>query len=361
MAQEPPAGEEVPEPVESGDGGSARVRSNWKRALAIGLLCFAVWLVLYAPTLMKNAEGSVLGTRRTVAMDVLRPIAWLSRATGLAHVDNAINRALGRGGSSVVQQSSGPAPGGIAPTPPTIPPTTIVTTPNGHAFAKPVLLADGWPPFPPISTAHPLRVLIVGDSVGTDLGEYGLVNDLGATNVVSATLDGHISTGLTRPDYFNWPAELSSDLGRYHPQLTIVCIGANDAQNAIVDGNVLTFGTNAWYDMYAQRVSSFITEATSHASRVLWVGMPPMASSQLNNQMKAINTIFENQVAKHAGAEYLSSDPSLGGPGGSYTSFKDGVEIRTDDGIHLQPAGAELLSAAVIRFMDSTYHLKLNP
>ena len=182
---------------------------------------------------------------------------------------------------------------------------------------------------------------------------------------MSATLDGHISTGLTRPDYFNWPAELENDLAHFHPQLTIICIGANDAQNTIVNGQVLVYGTQAWDNMYSSRVGAFIAEATSAGSRVFWVGMPPMASSQLNAQMHHLDYLYATQVKRHKGATYLSSAPSLGGPRGTYTAFKtvDGSyeEIRTDDGIHLQPAGAQLLGEAVISDMDDVYRLHLHP
>ncbi len=201
--------------------------------------------------------------------------------------------------------------------------------------------------------------------MGTDLGQYALVDQLGSTGIVSATLDGHISTGLTRPDYFNWPAELENDLAHFHPQLTIICIGANDAQNTIVNGQVLVYGTQAWDNMYSSRVGAFISEATSAGSRVLWVGMPPMASSQLNAQMQHLDYLYATQVKRHKGASYLSSVPSLGGARGRYTAFKtvDGSyeEIRTDDGIHLQPAGAQLLGEAVIENMDKVYRLRLQP
>ncbi len=341
-----------------------RIPIAWKKALLVGVLCFVVWTVLDAPTLMNSAEGSPLGARRTIAMDFLRPIAWFSRETGLSHIVTGADRLLGRGGSGAVQVSSGPTTKVSGP-PATAPVTTIITTKTGKHVTKSVVLADGWAPFPKFSAALPLRVLIVGDSVGTDLGQYALVDQLGSTGIVSATLDGHISTGLTRPDYFNWPAELENDLAHFHPQLTIICIGANDAQNTIVNGQVLVYGTQAWDNMYSSRVGAFISEATSAGSRVLWVGMPPMASSQLNAQMQHLDYLYATQVRRHKGASYLSSVPSLGGARGRYTAFKtvDGSyeEIRTDDGIHLQPAGAQLLGEAVIENMDKVYRLRLQP
>jgi uncharacterized protein len=355
------------DPDHNGHGGGGppnRIATSWKKVLAAGILCFVVWTVLDAPTLMNSAEGSPLGLRRTVAMDFLRPIAWISRETGLSHIVGAADRILGRGGSGAVQVSSGP-PIKVTGPPATSPETTVVTTKTGRRVTKSVVLADGWAPFPKFTPASPLRVLIVGDSVGTDLGQYALVDQLGSTQIVSATLDGHISTGLTRPDYFNWPAELENDLAHFHPQLTIICIGANDAQNTIVNGQVLVYGTQAWDNMYSSRVGAFIAEATSAGSRVLWVGMPPMASSQLNAQMQHLDYLYATQVGRHKGARYLSSVPSLGGPGGSYTAFKtvDGSyeEIRTDDGIHLQAAGAQLLGEAVISDMDAVYRLHLHP
>jgi hypothetical protein len=269
-----------------------------------------------------------------------------------------VDRLLGRDSSGVVAISSGP-PVGKIPTSTVPPPTTIVTTKTGKHIVVPVLLPDGLAPIPKFSGKSPLRVLIIGDSVGTDLGDFGLVDDLGATNVVSATLDGVKATGLTRPDYFNWPAEESVDLAHLRPEIVIVCIGANDAQSTIVNGHELVYGTQAWDNMYSSRVGAFISAATSTGAHVLWVGMPPMASSQLNAQMRHIDYLYETQVGRHKGATYLSSVPALGGPGGRYTAFKNGVEIRTDDGIHLQGAGAQLLAQAVITEMDRAYRLKL--
>ena len=80
--------------------------------------------------------------------------------------------------------------------------------------------------------ATPLKVLIVGDSVGLDLGQP-LVNTLAAYGDVTTYLDGRIDTGLTRPDYFNWPAELQIDLTNQQPNLVVVMIGANDPQGLV--------------------------------------------------------------------------------------------------------------------------------
>jgi hypothetical protein len=215
------------------------------------------------------------------------------------------------------------------------------------------------------TAADPLRVLVVGDSIGIDLGQP-LVADLAATGVVSPILDGRVDTGLSRPDYFNWPAELHVDLANQLPQLVVIMMGANDPQSLVGgDGNGIAYGTAAWNAAYAQRVGAFLDEATAGGAHVLWVGMPPMAGAQLNGEMQVVNGIVEAQIAARPGrATYLSSAPALGDAHGNFTAYlpsASGAEInvRTPDGIHLAPGGGERLSQAVLASMRSTLHIDL--
>ncbi|HLJ08358.1 MAG TPA: hypothetical protein VKX24_07455, partial [Acidimicrobiia bacterium] len=187
-------------------------RAGWTRVLGVCLLGFVVWLVLDAPTLQHNAQVSPVGARRTVSLAILGPIATVSRDLGLSHVVSVADGILGRNGNR-------PGNGIAASRPPRRPRSTVTTT------TVPPVVLNRHP-----TAADPLRVLVVGDSLGIDLGSV-LVNDLDATGVVQATLDGQVSTGLTRPDYFDWPAELADDLPKYTPQVVVVMLGANDAQD----------------------------------------------------------------------------------------------------------------------------------
>ena len=71
-------------------------RAPWRRVLAVGVTCFAVWLLLDAPSLQRSAEVSPLGTRRTVSLDVLGPLAAVSRGLGVDHVVSVADGLLGR-------------------------------------------------------------------------------------------------------------------------------------------------------------------------------------------------------------------------------------------------------------------------
>src|SRR5208283_2281056 len=66
------------------------------RVLLVGIVCFGLWFLLDAPSLQRSAETSPLGTRRTVSMDLVGPVAALSRSLGLDNLVGWSDEALGR-------------------------------------------------------------------------------------------------------------------------------------------------------------------------------------------------------------------------------------------------------------------------
>ena len=344
------------DPAADGAPGRARPPLRWGQVLAAGVVAFGVWLLFDAPTLMHNAEGSPLGARRTAAMVVLRPVAALSRDLGLSHVVGAADRVMGRTGGSVVQVVGPPAHRHHHTPPPRS------ARPVSPATAR---ATDTLPPLPPPSAAAPLRLLSIGDSLGVDFGGP-FVDDLAATGVVNAALDAHVDTGLSRPDYFDWPAELQADLARYQPEAVVVFLGANDPQNFVDGGTALAYGSPAWSAAYARRVGQLMQEATSAGARVLWVGMPPMQDPALGAKMQALDAIYQSEAAAHPGVTYLSSWPAFSDGQGNYAQYLPDasgsqVAVREPDGTHISPGGAERLSQDVIAAMDRTWGLSLQP
>lgn len=335
----------------------------------VGMSAFAIWSLLDAPSLLRSAQGSPIGARRTVSIEVLRPLAAVSRGLGLSHVVSVADRLLGRRGPGVLQVAVGPPP---------------ARHHTGHHTPRHAAHPTGWPAFhqpgiadrqapasdslsslPTPTAAAPLQVLAVGDSLGVDF-EGPFADDLAATGVVHAVVDAHVDTGLARPDYFDWPAALRTDLAQDHPQAVVVFMGANDPQNVVEQGQALSYGTPAWDQAYAQRVGQFMSEVTSTGARVLWVGMPPMADPGRSAAMQVLNTIFEQQAASHPGVTFLSSWTLLGTPQGAYAQYLAGSsgapqEVREPDGTHISPAGAEVLSQSVIGAMDRAWGLSLAP
>jgi hypothetical protein len=332
---------------------------RWTRVLFVGTICFGLWFLLDAPSLQHSARVSPLGARRTVSMDVVGPVAALSRAVGLDNVVGWTDEVLGHtagGGPSLAVVAHRPKPrltpasasGPVLPTTPTTP--TTLPPLNNH-------------PTP----ANPLRVLIVGDSVGLDLGQ-SLVDALGSFGDVTTYLDGRIDTGLSRPDYFNWPAELQVDLANQRPQLMVAMIGANDPQGLVTPQGSVRFGQPGWDEAYSARVAAFIAEANTAGAHVLWLGMPPMQDPGLDAALKHLNGLVQAQVGQVAdgGATYLSSTPALGDQNHNFAAYLPNASgavtnVRTPDGIHLTPGGGARLSTAVINSIQGILKVQLTP
>ncbi|HVT41444.1 MAG TPA: DUF459 domain-containing protein, partial [Acidimicrobiales bacterium] len=332
-----------------------RVRLPWTRVFLLALAAFGVWFLLFAPSLQHNAQVSPVGTRRTISLDITGPVAALSRALQLSHIVSLTGRSNRLPGGTVGLTVSGPA---VAAThTPTTPPAT--GTKGGTASTTPTTAAPN--PKDP-TAANPLRVLIIGDSIGLDLGGP-LQSALAQTGVVNAALDARESTGLTRPDYFNWPSELTTDIARVDPQVVVIMMGANDAQDFLGPPDV-PYTSSQWNTLYSQRVAQFMQIAQSKGAAVVWVGMPPMQNPGLNAQMSDLNAVVQQQAAAaHPPVTYLSTDRSLGTAQNGYTAFITNaagqvVNVRTPDGTHLTPGGGQVVAEQVINELQTLgYHI----
>jgi len=215
------------------------------------------------------------------------------------------------------------------------------------------------------AVSAPLRVLEIGDSLGIDLGDQlrVLLDAHGMARTVVASVG---DSGLSNISYYDWPAHLATLLATVRPQLVVVFIGANDDQGLSLDGAASVPGTPAWVAGYAGRVDEVVSEATNAGAGVVWVGMPPMASPDLDTAMQLEDAIYQRETAAAPGALYVPSTPVLGNPSGLFEitgvdAAGQAVTFRTPDGVHLTPAGAGLLAHSVVDAVDEHWHLALGP
>jgi len=141
-------------------------------------------------------------------------------------------------------------------------------------------------------------------------------------------------------------------------------IGANDPQDFPGPPDV-PFTSPQWNVLYAQRVSAFMRLAQSDGATVIWVGMPPMQNPQLSAKMSDIDAVDQQQAAlTKPPVHYLSTWTLLGTAQGTYTPFITNgagqvVNVRTPDGIHLTPAGGEVISQTVLNYLRGPLHFDL--
>jgi hypothetical protein len=237
---------------------------------------------------------------------------------------------------------------------PTTAPTTATTAPDGAAPVAETTTSTTVPPPPPpprTPTAEaPLRVLVVGDSTMREPG-MALQQVLATTGVAVSHLDQRASSGLSRPDFFDWPGHLAALIPEHSAEVVVIMFGGNDAQGFVVDGVVFDFGTPEWIAEYGNRVNATMALASADGRRVVWIGQPVMKSESFDSKISLINQIYIDQATAFPGVTFLDSRPILTPDG--YRGFGPGVDgsesqLRASDGIHLAPAGGDLLAAAVL-------------
>jgi hypothetical protein len=335
------------------------------RVLVIGLTCFVVWALLVAPSLRRSAESSPLGVRRTAALAVLRPLDRMSALFGLHRLEAAVDRALGRThGRTPMPPLTGPVGIGPvgSPSGSTVPPTQIhspavdsgVRPRASYVPASPVPAYAG-PLVHRPTRPRPLRVLAVGDSIGEDLA-IGLGRDLSGRKSFVLETDARQATGLARPDYFDWGYQVAADIRKFRPDVVVTAFGANDGQSFLAGGHGVRIGTAEWKRIYRQRAGRIMSEVVMSGRPLIWVGMPPMASQRLSQNMAMINGLVRAEATRQPGVLYLDSWNLFSGPGGVYSAYLPGSSgdqelVRTSDGIHLTAAGLDRLADAVMRTM----------
>ena len=209
-----------------------------------------------------------------------------------------------------------------------------------------------------VTTADPLRVVEIGDSLGEDLGDA--MESTWPSATVHLTVAARGDTGLSNSAYYDWPTALAALLSSAHPQVVVVLLGANDLQSMVSGSTVLYDGTPAWNDEYAVRVTEIVSESVRAGAHVLWIGEPAMQTAFINAGMTRLDGIAQRVVAHFPGkAAYLSANSVLA-PGGSFSFDVTGptgeeLQVRTPDGVHLMPAGADLLAAAAAKALATTW------
>ncbi len=281
----------------------------------------------------------------------------------LDRIGREADRALGRTRTPPQEQALPPIPPLVvteAPTPSVGPRPSGADAGELRPRPKPASEIESHEPaLPPPSSKHPLRILVVGDSMAGDLG-YGLARVLSDRRFISVKVDARTSTGLARDDYFNWPYQLALDIRSYRPTVVVMLFGGNDTQGFIVGGHGVLYGTSEWHTRYSRRVAFVMNEVTKSGRQVVWVGMPIVRSSGLSNGYRGLDRIYQAEARHHRGVMYVDSwklftdhrgrySPYLHGPGG------DLVLMREGDGIHLTFAGGDQIATAVFGSMKKLW------
>jgi hypothetical protein len=321
LEPEAPHGPETIGPLPERRTGPRRRRLSAGAVLLAMLIGFFLAGLLDARNIRKDVEGRPYGALRTFQLAMLAPMTGLSGLLRADDLGSAVASALGRGEEE------------------------HHTLAEVKKTKKPL-----WPRA--ITKKKPLRLYVAGDSMDQVFGS-SLVNLAEETELVKAKNDYHVSSGLSRPDFYDWPQRLVDQIVNFKPDAAAVLFGANDGQDVLYEGKVLKVGTKAWQEVYAERVGEAMDILTKGGRRVYWVGNPIMKDFGYRERIAMMNHIYEAEARKHPGVTFVSTWAAMANEKGSYAEYLqdengDQVLMRAPDGIHLSRAGGDRMAQVVL-------------
>ena len=200
---------------------------------------------------------------------------------------------------------------------------------------------------------NPLRVWIGGDSMSGTFGDAfrRVAADVGV--MVVAPPDTHTSTGLSRPDFFDWPAYLEGNVLSKDYEILILMVGTNDSQSLQQpDGSYCPRFEQCWLDTYRSRVASTMDLLRDAGGNrfVVWVGQPIMGRSSSLHGIEEMNYLYWDEAGKRDWVIYFDSWAYFVDPSGEYAHYlpaADGTEAeiraQDQDPLHRGPAAIDSL------------------
>ncbi|PVE24620.1 DUF459 domain-containing protein [Microvirga sp. KLBC 81] len=205
---------------------------------------------------------------------------------------------------------------------------------------------------PPATVARPEKpkvnptthVVVFGDSLA-EFARQGLDAVYAENQDVAIVGKIRGSSNLVRSDPAEWPNFIKSTLDSgQKATLAVVMLGLSDRQALQEGEDRIELLSARWKDIYTQRVDAILDTFNERNIPVVWIGLPPMKSSKLSEDLMAMNEVYRESVQRH-GAAYVDIFPGFVDDENRYTSFGPDVDgeparLRTDDGVSFTKAGA---------------------
>jgi len=192
---------------------------------------------------------------------------------------------------------------------------------------------------PPTFAPGAPKIQIYGDSLATGYGTAltAYARDAG----YQADLASKGSSGLTRPEFFDWPNHLNVWLNNDGARLVVFGVGGNDAQPITVEGQKYDVTTPEWSAEYSLRVRAVVDMVTSRGKQLLWVGTPDSRDDGFTAKL----TILRD--ATRAAIDAAAAD---GLPVRYYDTWSQfmGSNERGSDGFHLNQAASRVLGDSLL-------------
>jgi len=217
------------------------------------------------------------------------------------------------------------------------------------------------PPDVPENTGPPspdnkATVYIVGDSDAGTFGPY-LQQLVDGTAVAETALNYKVSSGLARPDFYNWPDELARALPEVQPDIVVATFGGNDSQGLSAFQEELEFvigdpldNEEEWSVEYTKRAGDVMDLLLEDDRTVIWVGIPNDDNPDVTAKLAIQDRAAKAAAAARPDVIFVDTWARFSGRDGNWAEFVidprdgEGKDVRADDGFHLNTNGAEILA-----------------
>lgn len=223
---------------------------------------------------------------------------------------------------------------------------------------------------------HPVRLLILGDSIALTLAT-GLSVDAQEQYGVRVTDDASVgcdldpqlqvkmsgTIGPATPGCVDWRALWPFLIAGQRPQVVALGLGRWEITDHLLDGHWVHIGEPAWNGHLTADLHSAIAILHSFGARVVLFTMPYLHPSdrQPDGRPWPENTPARVQDYNALVRQVAHADPGVVSvidlnrmlaPDGVYTASLSGIDVRSNDGIHVSPEGGELLQRQILPVVD---------
>jgi hypothetical protein len=228
---------------------------------------------------------------------------------------------------------------------------------------------------PPVSVVEaprpesPRTVLLLGDSlIATGFGQY-LEALLNAHPKVRSARRAKSSTGLARPDFFDWMAVGREEIERHQPDVVVVILGGNDGQSLTDDRGraEVRWGQSGWEAAYRQRTEAFLRLLSAPGRKILWLELPPTKLKNFERKLGLIRGLQREVLAAREDARYLDTRPFFTDAKGKLLleaqvqGFRKPMRLKLADGVHFSVAGGRYFATQVFPHVMELLGLPLEP
>jgi hypothetical protein len=303
------------------------------RVLVVIAVAFAVATLFNSEAIVRAGEGMDEGPTRDIVLAVGRPLDDAAGALALHLPRDGFDELFGQEPktASGTRLESG---------------STAILRPRERTATE----------FRQPTPERPLRVLVTGDSQAEFVGQR--LVDVAAPGLIRTDVVARNSTGLTRPEFFNWEVNARQEVEARNPDAVVMLMGGNDGFNVTVDGEAYGPFTPEWETEYARRTAVVMRVLGSNGKRpVYWAPSPTARDEEMNRIFRVQNFAVARAAQAVPGARYVDIFNTVDGGRFKAISKIDGRRVisRQSDGVHFTRDGAVVPARLVLDAMARDY------